>query len=167
MICPVCGGKTKILETRETKRGTRRRHECWCCHHRFTTIEIINLAEKMLRQEVETLKGTFEAAPVVRCKDCTHGSKNEDGSISCNCFMVDSMPPTGFCSFGDKKVTLRMIKNPDTEAYETATAAVKANDGYCPCLIYKTPDTKCPCKDFREQEVEGECHCGRYVKITE
>lgn len=64
-------------------------------------------------------------------------------------------------------LALRMIKNPDTEAYETATAAVKANDGYCPCLIYKTPDTKCPCKDFREQEVEGECHCGRYVKIAE
>lgn len=110
---------------------------------------------------------TVDAVVVVRCKDCTHGSKNEDGSISCNCFMADSMPPTGFCSFGERKVILRMIKNPDTEAYETATEAVKANDGYCPCLIYKTPDTKCPCKDFREQEVEGECHCGRYVKITE
>ena len=25
---------------------------------------------------------------------------------------------------------------------------VKANDGYCPCAIEKTPDTKCMCKDF-------------------
>ena len=46
---------------------------------------------------------TVDAVEVVRCKDCTHGSKNEDGSISCNCFMVDSMPPTGFCSFGERR----------------------------------------------------------------
>ena len=41
---------------------------------------------------------------------------------------------------------------------------VKQNDGYCPCLIERTPDTKCMCKDFREQE-EGLCHCGRYRKV--
>lgn len=41
---------------------------------------------------------------VVRCKDCTHGSPNEDGSISCDCFMADGMPPTGYCSFGEKRV---------------------------------------------------------------
>lgn len=41
---------------------------------------------------------------------------------------------------------------------------VKANDGYCPCAIEKTPDTRCICKAFLEQE-EGLCHCGRYEKI--
>ena len=40
---------------------------------------------------------------------------------------------------------------------------VKANDGYCPCKIQHTPDTKCMCKEFREQE-NGECHCGLYYK---
>ena len=45
-------------------------------------------------------------------------------------------------------------------------ALVRANDGYCPCLIEKTPDTKCPCKDFREMEV-GVCHCGRFEKYEE
>lgn len=28
---------------------------------------------------------------------------------------------------------------------------VKACDGYCPCAITREPDTKCPCKDFRER----------------
>lgn len=40
---------------------------------------------------------------------------------------------------------------------------LKENGGYCPCRIEKTDDTKCICKEFREQE-SGECHCGLYVK---
>ena len=43
--------------------------------------------------------------------------------------------------------------------------AVQDNNGYCPCMLNKSADTKCPCKVFREQSVEGECHCGRYVKV--
>lgn len=50
--------------------------------------------------------------------------------------------------------------NPDIKV------AVDANDGYCPCMIDKTPDAKCPCKDFRDME-EGECFCGRYEKIKD
>lgn len=38
------------------------------------------------------------------------------------------------------------------------------NDGYCPCAIVKTPDTSCMCKEFREQETDGLCHCGLYYK---
>lgn len=44
---------------------------------------------------------------------------------------------------------------------------VDANDGYCPCMVHKTPDTKCICKDFREQATTGPCHCGRFMKIVE
>ena len=40
---------------------------------------------------------------------------------------------------------------------------LKANDGYCPCALVKTPDTVCMCKEFRDME-EGTCHCGLYVK---
>ena len=40
---------------------------------------------------------------------------------------------------------------------------LKANDGYCPCALVKTPDTVCMCKEFREMK-EGTCHCGLYVK---
>lgn len=42
---------------------------------------------------------------------------------------------------------------------------VKENDGYCPCLIQKNEDTKCPCKEFREQEHAGKCRCGRFIKL--
>ena len=42
---------------------------------------------------------------------------------------------------------------------------VDRNDGYCPCAILKTPDTRCVCKEFREQTQPGLCHCGRYEKV--
>lgn len=42
---------------------------------------------------------------------------------------------------------------------------VEDNDGYCPCLIDRTPDTKCMCRDFREQQELGPCHCGRFAKV--
>ena len=41
---------------------------------------------------------------------------------------------------------------------------VKENGGYCPCMLLKTHDTKCPCKEFREAEKGAVCHCGRYRK---
>lgn len=41
---------------------------------------------------------------------------------------------------------------------------IKENDGYCPCRIEQTPDTKCMCKEFREQTNTGTCHCGLYIK---
>ena len=41
---------------------------------------------------------------------------------------------------------------------------VDSNDGYCPCAVVKTPDTRCVCKEFREQSEPGLCHCGRYGK---
>lgn len=41
---------------------------------------------------------------------------------------------------------------------------VKANNGYCPCAVLKNEDTKCMCKEFREQTEPGLCHCGRYEK---
>lgn len=56
------------------------------------------------------------------------------------------------------------IKETDDKAWaEEVRAALKANDGYCPCGIEKTDDTKCICKEFRDQE-SGKCHCGLYVK---
>lgn len=45
--------------------------------------------------------------------------------------------------------------------------AVRDNDGYCPCMIEKTPDTKCMCREFREQDGPGHCHCGRFEKVVE
>lgn len=60
-----------------------------------------------------------------------------------------------------------MIKvNPDQELVEEIRSQLKANDGYCPCVIVKNDDTKCMCKEFREME-EGMCHCGLYIKTRD
>lgn len=57
-----------------------------------------------------------------------------------------------------------MIKvNDDTELVNEIRSKLKENDGYCPCAIQKTPETKCMCKAFREMD-KGECHCGLYIK---
>ena len=48
--------------------------------------------------------------------------------------------------------------------WEIFRNAVEDNGGYCPCMVERTPDTKCMCKDFREQE-SGLCHCGRFEKV--
>lgn len=53
--------------------------------------------------------------------------------------------------------------NKDEELVSEIRRALNENDGYCPCRIEKTADTKCMCKEFREQEY-GECHCGLYIK---
>ena len=47
---------------------------------------------------------------------------------------------------------------------EKVREALKKNDGYCPCAIEKIPETKCICKEFREQITPGACHCGLYFK---
>ena len=46
-------------------------------------------------------------------------------------------------------------------------ALVDQNNGYCPCTVVKNEDTKCMCKEFKEQKEPGECHCGRFLKIEE
>ena len=51
------------------------------------------------------------------------------------------------------------------EVERSIKTLVDNNDGYCPCAVNKTPDTKCICKEFREQQTPGLCHCGRYEKV--
>ena len=61
---------------------------------------------------------------------------------------------------------MRIVANPDKEKCKEVRAALKANDGYCPCRIQKIPENKCMCQEFLEQE-EGYCLCGLYKKIRE
>ena len=57
-----------------------------------------------------------------------------------------------------------MIKyNIENPAFEYIKKSVKENEGYCPCKLIKNADTKCICKEFREQK-KGVCHCGLYIK---
>lgn len=62
---------------------------------------------------------------------------------------------------------LKIIPNPDKNVYDTVSDAVAKAGGYCPCRLAKNPDTKCVCKDFREQKEEGYCYCERFCKVEE
>lgn len=51
------------------------------------------------------------------------------------------------------------------EVDKSVRPLVEKNEGYCPCAIWKNPDTKCMCKEFRDQKEPGPCHCGRFEKV--
>lgn len=59
---------------------------------------------------------------------------------------------------------MKIVLNDDKELVEQIRGALKKNGGYCPCRLVKNDDTKCMCKEFREQ-ASGVCHCGLYKKI--
>ena len=44
----------------------------------------------------------------------------------------------------------------------------KKTGGYCPCRVERTDDTRCMCREFKEQiadpDFEGYCHCMLYYK---
>ena len=57
--------------------------------------------------------------------------------------------------------------NADTDFVKEIREAIRANNGHCPCEVEATPDTKCMCKDFRENVPVGEwCHCHLYKKLS-
>ena len=62
---------------------------------------------------------------------------------------------------------MKIIVNSDRELVQEIRAGLVENGGYCPCRVVKSEDTKCLCKEFREQDTPGECHCGLYIKVEE
>ena len=58
--------------------------------------------------------------------------------------------------------------NTDEETVRIVREGLKAKDGYCPCRLERTEDTKCICTEFKEQmkdpDFEGYCHCMLYYK---
>ena len=58
---------------------------------------------------------------------------------------------------------MKIELNGNPDIVKEIREALKNNDGYCPCKLEKSEDTKCICKEFREMK-SGECHCGLYVK---
>ena len=67
-----------------------------------------------------------------------------------------------------RKLKIRLNPNANVEELQQA---VSDNQGYCPCAVFKTDDTECMCKEFREQiadpEFEGFCHCRLYYKTKD
>ena len=63
---------------------------------------------------------------------------------------------------------MRIKTNPDKAHVAEIRKQLKENDNYCPCVLEKTPDTKCMCKEFRDQiadpNFEGYCHCLLFYK---
>lgn len=60
---------------------------------------------------------------------------------------------------------IKVKETEDIELVNEIKYKLKENGGYCPCRIQQTPDTKCMCKEFRDQikrGESGECHCGLY-----
>ena len=63
---------------------------------------------------------------------------------------------------------MKYTVNNNAEEVMTILQAVAENDGYCPCAIEKSDDTRCMCKSFREEIPANEyCHCGLYFKTEE
>jgi len=58
--------------------------------------------------------------------------------------------------------------NPNKELVDKIKEGIKKKNGHCPCRLEMTEDTKCMCKEFREQiddpNFEGYCHCMLYYK---
>ena len=58
--------------------------------------------------------------------------------------------------------------NENKELVEQIQEGLRRKEGYCPCRLERTPDTKCMCKEFRDQiadpNFEGYCHCLLYYK---
>ena len=63
---------------------------------------------------------------------------------------------------------MKIKYNPDKEVVKTVKEGLKKRGGHCQCRIESNEDTKCMCKEFREQiadpDFEGFCHCMLYYK---
>lgn len=61
--------------------------------------------------------------------------------------------------------------NPDKEIVKIVKEGLQKNNGYCPCKTLKNAETKCMCKEFRDQiknpNFEGYCHCMLYYKTLD
>lgn len=63
---------------------------------------------------------------------------------------------------------MKIELNDDLELVKKIRNKLKENNGYCPCRLDKNEDTKCMCKEFRDQisrNEQGYCYCGLYKLI--
>ena len=65
-------------------------------------------------------------------------------------------------------MNMKIRLNENKEIVDIVKQGLKESGGYCPCRRERTEDTKCMCKEFREQiadpNFEGLCHCMLYYK---
>lgn len=63
---------------------------------------------------------------------------------------------------------MKIRYNEDEEIVRIVKEGLEKRGGYCPCRHENSEDTKCMCREFREQikdpDFEGYCHCMLYYK---
>ena len=63
---------------------------------------------------------------------------------------------------------MKIRLNENKEVVKSVKEGLKRTGGYCPCMIRRSEETKCMCKEFREKIAdpgfEGFCHCLLYHK---
>ena len=63
---------------------------------------------------------------------------------------------------------MKITVNQDEAVVKTVREGLKRTGGFCPCRLEQTEDTKCMCKEFKEQiadpNFKGFCHCMLYYK---
>ena len=61
--------------------------------------------------------------------------------------------------------------NEDKAVVDRVKEGLRARNGYCPCVLQMTEDTKCMCTEFKKQikdpNFEGYCHCMLYYKTID
>ena len=66
---------------------------------------------------------------------------------------------------------MKIRYNDNEEIVKKVKEVLRRTGGYCPCRREQTEDTKCMCKEFRDQikdpNFEGYCHCYLYYKSLE
>jgi ferredoxin-thioredoxin reductase catalytic subunit len=73
--------------------------------------------------------------------------------------------------YGQEEAFMKIRLNDNAEIVKTIREGLKARDGHCPCRREISEDTKCMCKEFRDQIAdpgyEGYCHCMLFYKSLE
>ena len=63
---------------------------------------------------------------------------------------------------------MKIRYNEDEETVAAIKEGLIKTGGYCPCKLERSEDTKCMCREFRDQikdpDYEGYCHCYLYYK---
>lgn len=59
---------------------------------------------------------------------------------------------------------MKITENEDKALVNEIRKKLKENGGYCPCKLIHNEETRCMCKEFKEQKEHGYCHCGLYYK---
>lgn len=74
MTCPICGGKTKIYDSRPDEETVKRRRECLECGYRFPTMEI----DADMFERTKRIPENCTTCQFGRMYGCAHADRQKD-----------------------------------------------------------------------------------------